>query len=104
MIKFRSQYDEQPHSKEYNSGIRHKDFNDDVRTTVSEFIEAFMAGSPVSKFVRSIEFDDDPSLDDNDFDSVAVDVFAKDIADVKNELELFDQTQLTTTTTNDDDE
>ena len=83
---FRSQFSNVQNSREHNDGVRHPDFNDSVRTSVAEFVEAFANGTPLQRLVRNVEFDSNPSIDDNDFDSITNSPFGKDIIDLNNEI------------------
>jgi hypothetical protein len=94
---FRSQFNNQQHSREHNSGVRHPDFNDSVRTTIGEFIDAFMQGTSLENYYRHVEYDDNPSIDD-DMNNVFDDPFNKDIIDVNDNIN-----QLIDATTNNDD-
>lgn len=97
IMKFRSQFSNVHHHREHNNGVKHPDFNDNVRVTVAEFIEAFANGTPLQKLIRPVEFDNNPNIDDdmnNVFDNPLGD---KDIIDLHSEIN-----DLNATTTNDD--
>ena len=95
--KFRSQFSNVQHSREHNSGVRHPDFNDSVRTTIGEFIDAFMMGTSLENYYRTVEYDNNPSIDD-DMNNIFDDPFNKDIIDVNDNIDSL----VNATTTNDD--
>lgn len=86
---------------EVNSGIRHKDFDDSIITSIYQFMDMYANGREIPVAKRSPVYDTNP---DELFASDAVPEMSYDMLDAVDDGLFTHSTDATTTTTNDDDD